>query len=325
MKKVSVIVPVYNVEAYLERCLNSLVNQTLQDIEIIVVDDGSTDGSSDIIQTFVNKYGNIRSFQKKNGGLSDARNYGVRQATGEYIGFVDSDDYVEENMYEILYYKAKSEQSQIVECNLRHTYDNFEDIEIGKKITDKKEMLMFGRSVVWNKIYRRSWLLETNVIFSKGLIYEDVEYFLKLIPYITSYSYVDPALVHYVQRSSSINNMSCSKTLDIIRILTNISTFYKEHGFYEEYESSIEFFYIRILLCSSFTRMCRIPKAIDRKMALEENWNFLITTFPHWKDNQVLGTLSSKKGRFMRTVNPTTYRIYGFLFSKYYRLRAIFA
>ena len=94
MIKVSIIVPVYNVELYLDKCLNSLVNQTLKEIEIIVVNDGSKDNSQAIIDKYTNKYNNIKALRKENGGLSDARNYGIKYASGEYIGYVDSDDYV---------------------------------------------------------------------------------------------------------------------------------------------------------------------------------------------------------------------------------------
>ena len=159
MVKVSVIVPVYNVEPYLDKCLNGLVNQTLKDIEIIVVNDGATDNSQQIIDRYAKQYDNVISLVKQNGGLSDARNYGIPYATGEYIGFIDSDDFMEYDMFEVLYKKAKEDDSDIVECNLRHTYSDSEDIEIGKEIYDKKEMIMFGRSVVWNKIYKREWLI----------------------------------------------------------------------------------------------------------------------------------------------------------------------
>ena len=92
--KVSVIVPVYNVEKYIKKCLNSLVNQTLDEVEIVVVNDGSPDNSQKIIDEYTKKYKNIKSYVKKNGGLSDARNYGIKKATGKYISFVDSDDYI---------------------------------------------------------------------------------------------------------------------------------------------------------------------------------------------------------------------------------------
>ena len=105
--KVSVIVPVYNTEKYLEKCLNSLVQQTLDEIEIIVVDDGSPDNSQAIISKYAEQYPNkIISLKKKNGGLGDARNFGLEYAAGEFIGFVDSDDWVDTKMYETMYKEA---------------------------------------------------------------------------------------------------------------------------------------------------------------------------------------------------------------------------
>ena len=110
-KKVSIIVPVYGVEEWLERCMESLVHQTLQDIEIIVVNDGSPDNSQEIIDRYVKEYPDlVQGHIKENGGLSDARNYGLQYATGEYIAFVDSDDYVDVTMYEKLYKKAIEEE-----------------------------------------------------------------------------------------------------------------------------------------------------------------------------------------------------------------------
>ena len=109
MYKVSVIIPVYNTEQYLNKCLDSLVNQTLKDIEIILINDGSTDNSQNIIDEYSAKYPDkIKSFIKENGGQATARNLGITKATGEYIGFVDSDDWIELNMYEELYNKALS-------------------------------------------------------------------------------------------------------------------------------------------------------------------------------------------------------------------------
>lgn len=320
MVKVSVIIPIYNVEAYLEKCLESLINQTLEDIEIIAVNDGSTDGSQNILDKYMKRTSKLKCYIKENGGLSDARNYGFTYAKGEYIGFVDSDDFVETDMYEIMYKKAKEEDSDIVECNLRHTYPDKEDIEIGKKIYDKKEMLMFGRSVVWNKIYKRDWLCNTNVIFPKGLIYEDVEFFIMLVPHIRNYSYVDEASIHYVQRSSSINNMSSIKTLDILSILKNIYNYYFENGYLKEYEEALEFFYARILLCSSFSRMCHIRNRRNRKKALRENWKLLIDTFPNWRSNSILKKQKSHQGLFMRTMNPLSYTVYSYLFPILYQL-----
>lgn len=322
MVKVSVIVPVYNVEAYLDKCLSTLVNQTLTDMEIIVVNDGATDNSQKIIQEYARKYPKVKAYIKENGGLSDARNYGLQYAAGEYVGYVDSDDFVEKDMFELLYRKAKEEDSDIVECNLRHTYPDMEDIEIGEKIQDKKEMLMFGRSVVWNKIYKRSWLLSTGVIFPKGLIYEDVEFFIKLVPHIRRYSYVDAASIHYVQRSSSINNQSSVKTLDILKVLDHIYEYYEENGYLQEYQEALEFFYTRILLCSSFHRMCGVADRTERKLVMKLNYEKLVHTFPKWHKNPVLKRKNIKNAMFMRSVNGVTYRIYSWIFPLFFQMRS---
>ena len=320
MTKVSVIVPVYNVEDYLPKCLETLVNQTLGNIEIIVVNDGATDGSQAVIDSFVSRYSNIKSLMKPNGGLSDARNYGMPYATGEYIGFVDSDDYVDLDMYENLYRKAKEADYDIVECNLHHVYpDGSIDTEIGEKITDRKQMLMMGRSVVWNKIYRREWLMSTGVQFPKGYIYEDVEFYGKLVPHITSYAYIEPASIYYVQRGNSINNKQTLKTLQIIDILNHIKDYYEEIGEFEEYREALEFLYTRILLCSSFSRMCRIPDKKDRRQALAKNWQTLQENFPNWHRNRYLKELKTKNGMFMRMMNGFTYRLCAAVMPLYFR------
>ena len=152
MPKVSVIVPVYNVEKYIEKCLNSLVNQTLKDIEIIIVNDGSKDNSDKIIKIYQEKYDNIIYLTKKNGGLSDARNYGIPYAKGEYIAFLDSDDYVENDIYEKMYNKAKENNSDYVECDFIWEYPNKSIIDKGEEYTGKHEMLQKIRVVAWNKL-----------------------------------------------------------------------------------------------------------------------------------------------------------------------------
>ena len=157
MPKVSVIVPVYNVENYVEKCLKSLVKQTLQDIEIIIVNDGSTDNSENIIKEFIKLYGEkIKYVTKENGGLSDARNYGMKFASGEYIAFLDSDDYVDITLYEKMYNKAIEEQCDYVECDFIWKYDDKEVKDTGNIYKNKHEMLATARVVAWNKLIKRS-------------------------------------------------------------------------------------------------------------------------------------------------------------------------
>ena len=132
MTKVSIIVPCYNVEKYIDRCLLSLINQTLKEIEIILINDGSTDRTDEIIQKYLND-NRIKYFKRTNHGIGNTRNFGLKEATGEYIGFVDSDDYIELNMIELLYKKATEKNLDIVVCDF---YRNFDETKITE---DKKE------------------------------------------------------------------------------------------------------------------------------------------------------------------------------------------
>lgn len=311
--KVSIIVPIYNVENYLEKCLDSLTSQSLNDIEILAVNDGSTDGSLKILENYASKDSRIVVLNKENGGLSDARNYAFPYIHGEYVGFIDSDDYVDPKMYEVMYKSAIETSSDIVECNLHHTFDDYEDTEIGRHIHDKKELIMNGRSVVWNKIYKTSWLLETGVRFPKGLIYEDVNFYCKIVPFLNKIEYVEEPFVHYVQRGTSINNFQTLKTMQIFDILDDIYKFYEEKGFMDEYWEALEFLYTRILLCSSLSRMSRIKDPSDRKKAISSNWNKLVSTFPNWRKGRYLKKYKGKNAGFMKAMNPLTYTLAGLL------------
>ena len=185
MPKVSVIVPFYNVEGYIEKCLETLVNQTLEDIEIILVNDGSKDRSIEIVNKFLEAYPEkLVYLEKENGGLSDARNYAIPYAKGEYIAFLDSDDYVEKDMYQKMYELAKKENSDMVECDFYWEYPDKLKKDVGVIYNGKKEMLENVRVVAWNKLIRREILEKTEVKFPKGYRYEDVEFTYKLVPLI---------------------------------------------------------------------------------------------------------------------------------------------
>lgn len=301
-------------EQYLEKCLDSLLGQTLEEIEIIAIDDGSKDSSPEILKRYADKSRKLKYFTKENGGLSDARNYGLAYTSGEYIGYLDSDDFVDLNMYEVMYNKAKGSGSDVVECNLHHTYEDYEDTEIMEKFYKTEELICHGRCIVWNKIYRREWLIETGVMFPFGLIYEDLAFFLKLVPYIKKYDYVDIAPVHYVQRSGSIYNTSSERTMHIFDILRDINSFYKKKEFYNHYKKELEYLYARILLCSSFARMCRIPDKSVRKRALSLNWKELVDTFPNWHMNPILEKEKSRNAHFMKIQSPPVYKLCSVLF-----------
>lgn len=210
MPKVSIIVPVYNVEKYLPKCLDSLVNQTLKDIEIIVINDGSPDHSQDIIDKYAKKYSKkIRAFKKDNGGLSDARNYGLKRAKGEFILFVDSDDYIDENACEKLYNKAISDNYDIVlfkyyivypkSKKLMNVLNEYKD----KNNISKKEYLLSTPSAC-NKLFKTKFLIDNKFSFPIGIIYEDYASISTLILYNPKIAFVNKALYYYMQSDISI-------------------------------------------------------------------------------------------------------------------------
>ena len=310
MPKVSVIVPVYNMEKYLSRCLTSLINQTIDDLEIIVVNDGSTDKSDEIIKEYKKANNNIRYVTKENGGLSSARNFGLLYATGEYIAFLDSDDYVDRNMYKKMYEKAKEHNSDYVECDFLWQYDDHQKIDTGIRYINKKEMFVTARVVAWNKLIKREIILENKLQFPVGLYYEDVEFFYKLLPHINSFDFVEEPLVYYVQRETSIVNKQDSRTKQIFKILDNVIDYYKANGIYDEYQKEIEYTCARILLCSSLKRMIQIPDKTTRELLLSETWQNLNGKFPNWKQNEILKKNNSINGLYMKSMNNTTFKIY---------------
>jgi glycosyltransferase involved in cell wall biosynthesis len=180
--EISVIVPVYNVEKYLNKCVDSILRQTFRNIEIILVDDGSTDNSGRLCDEYLKIDERIRVFHKKNGGVSSARNYGLERATAPYFGFVDSDDYIAEDMYEVLYNNLKRENADMSMCYWYNVYSGgrtpHADIaENHYLVVDRQEAIrlaMEGRLAsvhVWNKLYRRE-LFDT-VKYPEGKINED--------------------------------------------------------------------------------------------------------------------------------------------------------
>lgn len=311
MPKVSVIVPIYNVEKYLEKCINSLLSQTLEDIQIILVNDGSKDNSGNIAKEYEkNNKDRVIYVEKENGGLSDARNYGLKYATGDFVAFLDSDDYIEKNAYEEMYNKAIEENADYVECDFIWEFPNKIRVDKQYPYKNKKEMLSFVRVVAWNKLIKRQLITDNNLEFPKGLRYEDVEFTYKLIPFINKFAYVDKPFVHYVQREGSIANVQNERTAEIFTVLDNVIEFYKKNNIYEEYRDELEYNYARYLLCSSLKRMCKIKDKTIREKLLTESWERLNLNFPNWKENVILKTVNIGKNKYMRTVNKSTYKIY---------------
>ena len=311
MKSVSVIVPFYNVESYIGRCLETLVKQTLDDIEIILVNDGSKDRSKIVVDKYIKEYPEkIVYLEKENGGLSDARNFAIPYAKGEYIAFLDSDDYVNVEMYKDMYELAKRENSDMVECDFYWEYPDKKKEDIGVIYNGKKEMIEKVRVVAWNKLIKKEILEKSKVIFPKGYRYEDVEFTYKLVPYLDKVSFLKKPCVHYIQREGSISNNQNERNKEIFDVLEHVIEFYKENDLYEEYKDELEYIYIRYAFCSSLLRIVKIEDQNIQQNLLDLTWEKVNTTFPEWNKNPILKSKKDLKNIYLKTINKFTYEMY---------------
>lgn len=225
MEKISVIVPVYQVEPYLDKCVSSIVNQSYRNLEIILVDDGSPDRCPEMCDQWAKKDGRIRVIHKENGGLSDARNAGLAIATGELIGFVDSDDWINKEFFKMLYEAMVQTQTDIVACDYREIYHEEDEVLYDDKcvklavatpeeaISDMMCNRRF-RTVVWNKLYRRN-LLEDNC-FLVNRLHEDEFFTYQVYDRAKMLAYIDVPLYMYRQRPGSIMASSSSGHTDVL-------------------------------------------------------------------------------------------------------------
>lgn len=238
MTKLSIIVPVYNVEKYLQKCLESLIKQTLKDIEIICVNDGSMDNSLAILKEFASKDSRIKIIDNQHQGVAKTRNTGFEQTTGEYIGFVDSDDYIDIDFFEKLYNSATKSNSDIAIASiLKHkNFFNIYNAKYTKEETaitiqdkiklceDKKHFFFYA----WNKIYHSGFIKENNIKFSEGQIYEDVMFAIKALYYSNKIISVYGTKYHYIEHENSLTkykDKTGEKEQDLIKAYSELQEF----------------------------------------------------------------------------------------------------
>lgn len=311
---VSVIVPVYNVEKYLDECLSSLVNQTLSELEIIVVNDGTKDNSQSIIDHYVKQYPNkVVSLIKENGGLGDARNYGIPYAKGEYIGFVDSDDIVHLEMYEKMFNKAKLEDSDLVLCDLEYFYETSSEKMVKEGLVqieniDVNKTVFLSPLFAWNKLYRKSLFIESGLKYPIGLWYEDIPVTVPFFTLAKKISYVHETLIYYRQRSTSImGSVDNPKVKDIFDIMHLCLTYFKDHNLLETYHDELEFLFLEHLMLNGGFRFLLSHKYKDY---LAFSIDTLDSNFPHWRNNKYLFTLPRRYQIYIKYMH--SFMIYPF-------------
>ena len=237
--KISIIIPVYNSEKFLEKCLDSLINQTLKDIEIICINDGSKDGSKEILERYARRDNRIILINQENEGLSCARNNGLKIAKGEYLGFVDSDDWVDIDFFEKLYNAAQKTGCEIVAGDF---YRHGKFLK-SQKLKYKKQEIVYNPSekfkkanipvynYIWNKIYKRDKLMALNMLFPVGMVYEDIYWLVKIVFSLNGFATVPNTFYYYRKNSgSTVNQKNAKNRIDFLNSVKELYQFFKDHN-----------------------------------------------------------------------------------------------
>ena len=270
---ISIIVPAYNVKKYICRCLNSIISQTYKNLEIIVVDDGSIDESGKICDEFARKDKRIKVIHKENGGLSDARNIGIDESSGEYLAFVDSDDYIRNDYIEVLLDAITKKDADIAICNYIKIPENKKYVKIRNK-TEKlicynsNQMLRnwHGKykhieTVAWNKLYRAFLFKEKEIKYPVGYYNEDVQTTHLLVKNSKKIVITNQILYYYVQRKDSIMGTITRKKVDDALVSQNIRLCFFENNQYEDA-------YNRLLI--KFLKYCILMYVINNDDKIKE-------------------------------------------------------
>ena len=304
--KLSVIVPCYNVKDYLEICVTSIVNAQVDNMEIILVNDGSKDNTLDIAKSLEEKYPKlIRVINKQNGGLSSARNEGLKFAQGEYVSFIDSDDTIDIIMYKDMITKADSGNYDVVVCNERRIFDDHNQlVESGltsdcNNKEDVKRIMPYIYPAACNKIYKRE--LFNDIKFKEGIWYEDVEFIYRLLPKVNSIGKVDGYTYNYYQRSGSITYTYNNKLYDLPNNLNSVIKYYKDNNLFDEYHDEIEYVYVRYLYATFIKRLAKMKNKGEFNKGVKYVINEVNTNFPNYKSNKYM---VGKKGTYLKHFSP---------------------
>lgn len=287
---ISVIVPVYKVEKYLPKCIESIINQTYKNLEIILVDDGSPDKCGEICEEYARKDTRIKVIHKENGGLSSARNIGIDKASGKYIAFVDSDDRIHERMYKVLYDNMKNTNADISICNLYYEFeinaneirkineDNF--VKEYNKIDAIKELL-YGKRIfdyAVNKLYRKE--VFENIKYPEGKKMEDLGTTFLIFEKANKIVYDSTPLYYYLQRESSILGAGGEKLyLDFLELLIERYRYLKPKYLEMKDELDYNFVFYSLIISRKLSKekMNVAESIINNEIEKNKNWKHLLT------------------------------------------------
>lgn len=316
MSKVSVIIPVYNAEKYLNQCISSVANQTLQDIEIIAINDGSTDNSLNVLDELSCKYkGKLKVFTKENGGAGSARNLGIENANGEFIKFVDADDYLKVYILERMYSIAKEHNVSLVRGNYQTIVGPFKMEDKcswsginGSQIVDvrkNKDYIVTETPGIGNKLIRRD--LIGDLRFPEKTKWEDLAIMPVVIASSEKLFHMDEPVYNYrVNMNTTIKDFinKIPNILDIIKCVDNIERQMQLKGLSEEYKEQIESLYILHTLFRVENAMLWVNFPHSKKeIVISSLLGILDAKYPNWQDNKIVELYKTKNGLFNFDMN----------------------
>lgn len=305
--KLSVIVPCYNVANTIKRTIESIIKNEIKDMEILVIDDFSTDNTYQVLESLAKKYKQICILKhKENKGLSEARNTGIKKAKGEYLSFIDGGDTIKPLMYKKMLEKAYSKDFDVVGCfeeRIFPTYTKEITLGITKDCFNKKEIkekMVFIYPSACTKIYKRA--IFKDIFFKKGVWFEDVEFLYRYIPFINSIGVVNEPLYNYYQDSNSITHSFNHKLYDFIDNWNGLLDFYKENNLFKEYYFELEYSYVRYLYATFIKRLAKMQDKEEFKKGVTEVIYQVKKNFPEYKKNKYLK--KDMKSLYLKYFNP---------------------
>lgn len=302
MTDISIIVPIYNAEKYLNKCIKSLINQTKENLEFILINDGSTDTSEEIIKNYQDT--RIKYFKNKNQGIGKTRNFGIKKSTGKYIMFLDSDDFLATNACEELFKKAEQDKLDLVINNFYRVEEETskqEEVIISKfkntTLKENKELLLEINLAPWNKLYKSELLKNNKIKFVEDLKYEDAPFVIEAIDKAKRIGQVNKCLNYYVIHKNSETTIRDERVFDIIEITDRIRKYFFKR---KEYTETVDKLSVRIL--TNYTIQQRVQK--DKEVGIkfiDKAFQYMKENIPDYKDNKYY----KNRGFLRRTIEKS--------------------
>ena len=293
MTDISVIIPVYNGEKYIRKCLDSVINQTKKEIEIVVVNDGSTDNTESIIKEYKDK--RITYFKNNNHGIGYSRNFGVSKSSGKYIMFLDSDDYIDKDECKLLYEKCLEDDLDISICDFYKVYNNdLIEVNLGdfksSSLKDNPDIITEFLNP-WGKLYNKKILTDNKIKFVENLKYEDAPFVIETFCNAKKIGKVNKPLHYYVIHGNSETTVRDEKCFDILKIVDKIRKYTKDKEYLKD---KIDKLTVRILTNYTIQQRMQKNKKIGMKF-IDEAFSYLKKEVPDYKNNKYYENRGMKK------------------------------